>query len=122
MAMVLQRPFSLFEVFTRQKILMDNVSANKIRSACKKRTFRFKVFNLISTTGDFCSKTFQPFTLGLKNPTSVAVDWIEKELYWIDFKQRTIGKAQVNGSNQRTLFTGTKTSTPHRLIVIPCKR
>ena len=60
--MVLQRPFSLFDIFTKlemwQKILMDNVSANKIRSAWKKRTFRFKVFNLISTTGDFCSKTF----------------------------------------------------------------
>ena len=58
--------------------------------------------------------------LGLQKPTSLALDWITKEIYWVDSRTRSVHKAFVNGSHQQTLVTGTRNSTPSSVIVLPC--
>ncbi|XP_068751456.1 low-density lipoprotein receptor-related protein 1-like isoform X2 [Montipora capricornis] len=57
---------------------------------------------------------------GLQKPTSLALDWITKEIYWVDSRTRSVHKAFINGSHQQTLVTGTRNSTPSSVIVLPC--
>lgn len=59
---------------------------------------------------------------GLKNPLSLALDFITKELYWTDFQTKTIEKAHVTGTNQQTFLRGTRTVYPNQLVVIACQR
>lgn len=42
--------------------------------------------------------------LGIENPTSLAVDWVAKNLYWSDFDLKRIEVARLDGSYRRILF------------------
>jgi len=53
--------------------------------------------------------------------TSLALDWINGELYWADEKKKIIGKANVDGSSSKTVISNVDVS-PTSLIVLPCQR
>ena len=57
---------------------------------------------------------------GLKIPTAIAVDWINRAFYWVDQRVKTISKADLNGSNQEVVISNL--SKPFALIVLPCER
>ena len=55
---------------------------------------------------------------GLDNPEEVAIDWINRILYWCDFGSNTIEYSKLDGSNRRLLLS-TGLDQPHGLVSDP---
>ena len=65
-------------------------------------------------------ESIQPITIasGLIASRGIAVDWIAKNIYWIDAGAATITVSTIDGSVQRTLVSG-DLDQPHDIIVDP---
>ena len=55
---------------------------------------------------------------GLVSPEEVAVDWINRKLYWCDRGSDTIEYSRLDGSNRRLLLN-TGLDQPHGLVIDP---
>lgn len=52
----------------------------------------------------YATFSFQLVTSGLTEVTSIAVDWIGRNIYWSDQQLRQIAVASINGSARAVLF------------------
>ena len=55
---------------------------------------------------------------GLFHPEEVAVDWINRKLYWCDFGNDTIEYSKLDGSDRRLLLD-TRVDQPRGLVIDP---
>lgn len=58
---------------------------------------------------------------GLGSTEGIAIDWLAKNLYWVDSKKNTIEVSDLYG-NYRTTLTSTGVNKPRNLVVDPRER
>lgn len=58
---------------------------------------------------------------GLGSTEGIAIDWLAKNLYWVDSKKNTIEVSDLDG-NYRTTLTSTGVNKPRNLVVDPRER
>lgn len=58
---------------------------------------------------------------GLGSTEGIAIDWLAKNLYWVDSKKNTIEVSDLDG-NYRTTLALTGVNKPRNLVVDPRER
>lgn len=58
---------------------------------------------------------------GLGSTEGIAIDWLAKNLYWVDSKKNTIAVANLDGKHTTTLVS-TGVNKPRNLVVDPRER
>ena len=74
--------------------------------------------NIQRAVFDDDSRTIEVVVRGLKSPEGLAVDWINKKLYWTDAGSDVIEVAEFNVRHRMTLIT-TGLGNPRAIVVHP---